>query len=78
MSDNRRNDDNTPNDTESRDEEVASQEELYLEETEEELRVILTSDGQSPAQTTAEYWRTKIEELEVDWEGDIFHGRDEQ
>ena len=47
---------------------LASQEEIYLEETEEEVRVILTSGDQSPSQTTAEYWQSKIEELEVDWE----------
>jgi hypothetical protein len=49
-------------------EEQASQEELYLEETEEEVRAILTSDDQVPSRTRAEYWRSKIEELELDWE----------
>jgi hypothetical protein len=39
----KRNDENTPTDTEDY-ETVASQEEIYLEETEEELRVMLTSD----------------------------------
>jgi len=42
-------------------EERASQEELYLEETEEEVRAILTSDDQLPSGTRAEYWRSKIE-----------------
>jgi len=49
-------------------EEQASQEELYLEETEEEIRAILVSDDQVPARTKAQYWRSKIEELELDWE----------
>ena len=49
-------------------EEQASQEELYLEETEEEVRASLTSDDQVPSRTTAEYWRSKIEEVELDWE----------
>ena len=61
-------DKSTPTDTEACYETLASQEELYLEETEEELRAILTSDDQSPSQTKAEYWRSKIEELELDWE----------
>jgi hypothetical protein len=46
----------------------ASQEELYLEETEQEVRAILTSDDQGSSRTTAEYWQSKIEELELDWE----------
>jgi hypothetical protein len=37
------NDKNIPMDTDAYDEELASQEELYLEETEEEVRAILTS-----------------------------------
>lgn len=49
-------------------EEQASQEELYLEETEEELRAVLISDDQVPSGTKAEYWRSKIEEVELDWE----------
>ena len=57
-----------PPDTEACYETVASQEEIYLEETEEEVRAILISDDQSPAQTTAAYWQSKIEELELDWE----------
>jgi len=51
---------------------AASQEELYLEETEAELRAILTSDAQSPSRATAEYWQSKIEELELDWEVERF------
>jgi len=49
-------------------EEQASQEELYLEETEEEVRAILTSADRLSSGTRAEYWRSKIEELELDWE----------
>ena len=57
-----------PADKEDCYETLASQEEIYLEEREEEVRAILTSDDQSPSQTTAEYWESKIEELELDWE----------
>ena len=46
---------------------LASQEESHLEETEEEVHAILTSDDQSASKTTAKYWRSKIEELELDW-----------
>ena len=66
-------DKNIPPDTEACYETLASQEEIYLEETEEEVRAILTSDDQSPSQTTAEYWQGKIEELEVDWEAEGPH-----
>jgi hypothetical protein len=41
-------DENIPTDTEAYCEAVASQEEIYIEETEEELRVILESDYPSP------------------------------
>ena len=64
-------DTNIPVETEDRYETLARQEEIYLEETEEEVRAILTSDDQSPAQTRAKYWRSKIEELELDWEIEI-------
>jgi len=64
-------DTNIPVETEDRDETLARQEEIYLEETEEEVHAILTSDDQSPAQTRAKYWRSKIEELELDWEIEI-------
>ena len=47
---------------------LPEQEELYLEETEEEVRAILTSGDQVPGRTKAEYWRGKIEGLELDWE----------
>lgn len=62
-------------DTEACYETLASQEEIYLEETEEEVRAILTSDDQSPSQTAAEYWQSKIEELELDWEVERSHGQ---
>jgi hypothetical protein len=65
---NQSDDDNIP--TEVCYEEQASQEELYLEETEEEVRAILTSGHQVPSRK-AEYWRSKIEELELHWTGVI-------
>ena len=71
MAINTNNDENIPIETEDRFEKLASREEIYLEETEEEVRAILTSDDQSPVKTTAEYWRSKIEELELDWEIEI-------
>jgi hypothetical protein len=43
-----RNDENIPTDAEAYYEAVASQEEIYLEETEEELRMILASDDPPP------------------------------
>jgi hypothetical protein len=43
-----RNDENIPTDREACYEAVASQEEIYLEETEEELRAILESDDSPP------------------------------
>jgi len=64
---------NIPPETEDRYETLASQEEIYLEETEEEVRAILTSGDQSPSQTTAECWQSKIEELELDWEVERSH-----
>jgi hypothetical protein len=57
---------NSPPDEEACREEVASQEEVYLETTEEELRADLISE---PA--TAKHWRMKREKLESDWEGEI-------
>jgi hypothetical protein len=66
-------DENIPTNTEAYYETVASREEIYLEETEEEVRAILTSGDQSPSQTTAEYWQSKIEELELDWEVERSH-----
>ena len=67
------NDDNSiPDDTEACYETVASQEEIYLEETEEEVRAILTSSDQSPSQPTAQNWRSKIEEIELGWEVEKF------
>ena len=44
-----RNGENIPTETEAYYEAVASQEEIYLEETEEELRMILESDDLLPA-----------------------------
>lgn len=61
-------DKNIPADTEACYETLAGQEEIYLEEREEEVRAILTSGDLSPSRTTAEYWQSKIEALELDWE----------
>lgn len=69
---------NIPNDSDAYYEEVASREEIYLEEVEEEVRAILTSDAKVPSQTKAEHWRSKIEELELDWEVERFHDRCEE
>ena len=66
MSINPSKDRNIPTDTEACYEAVASQEEIYLEETEEEVRAILMSDDPSPHKT-AEYWQKKREELELGW-----------
>ena len=45
---NKSHDENIPSQTEAYYEKLASQEEKYLEETEEELRAIVTFDDQSP------------------------------
>lgn len=71
MTINTNDDTSIPIGTEDRYETLASQEEIYLEETEEEVRAILISDDQSGVKTTAKYWRSKIEELELDWEIEI-------
>jgi hypothetical protein len=47
------NDEDFPTDTEAYYEAVASQEEIYLEETEEELRVILECDGSLPPRSVS-------------------------
>ncbi len=70
MSINMDNEKNSPPDTEACYETVASQEEIYLETTEEELRASLTSEP-----TTAEHWRSNREKLELDWEQEIFDDR---
>ena len=46
---------NTPTDTDANCEMIASQEEMYLEETEEELRAIFISDDPSRHNIRAEY-----------------------
>ncbi len=58
---------NIPNDTEAYYEELAGQEEVYLEVTEEELRAILTSSDPSQHKTTVECWEMQREELERGW-----------
>src|SRR5207248_10264111 len=47
------NDNSIPTNTEAYYETVASQEEIYLEETEEELRAILTSDDPSSSRSNS-------------------------
>ena len=66
---------NIPTHTEAYYEELAGTEEIYLEETEEEVRAILASDDQGPSRATAENWRSKIEELELGWEVERFYDR---
>ena len=70
MSTNMDDEKNIPPDTEACYETVASQEELYLETTEEELRADLTSEP-----TVAEQLRRNREKLELEWEGEIFDDR---
>jgi len=67
MAINTNNDKNIPAETEACYETIASQEEIYLEETEEEVRAILTSDDPSPHNPTAECWERKLEQLELGW-----------
>jgi hypothetical protein len=49
MSINMNDETNIPTDAEAYYEELAGQEEIYLEETKEEVRAILTSDDPSPS-----------------------------
>ena len=64
-------DSNIPTYTDAYYEAVASQEEIYLEETEEELRASFTSGDPSPQNATAACWRRKREELELGWTAEI-------
>ena len=59
-----------PPDTEACYETVASQEEIYLETTEEELRADATCEL-----TVAEQLRRNREKLELEWEGEIIDDR---
>ena len=70
MSINVGNEKNNPPDNEACYETVASQEEIYLETTEEELRADLTCE-----QTIAERLRTNREKLELIWELEKFDDR---
>ena len=70
MSINRDNQNDIPPDTESCEETVASQEEIYLETTEEELRADFNSE-----RTIAEHLRINREKLELDWELEKFDDR---
>ena len=68
---------NIPTHTDAYYEAVASQEEIYLEETEEELRAIFISDDPSRHNTTVECWRRKREETELGWTEEIDDQRKE-
>ena len=57
------NDESIPTDTEAYCEKVASQEEIYLEETEEELRAILIFNNSSPSESLDEQLDHAVEEL---------------
>lgn len=61
---------NNAPDSETCSETVASQEEVYLETTEEELRADLTCEP-----TTAENLRSNREKLELGWELEKFDDR---
>lgn len=63
MSINMSNDATIPTDSEAYYETVVSQEEIYLEETEEELRAILTFDDPSPSEDVDEPLEQAAEEL---------------
>jgi hypothetical protein len=68
MSINMSNDKNIPTDTEACYEELASQEEIYLEETEEELRAILIFDDPSPSGNNSGMLAEICGERKLDWE----------
>lgn len=63
MSPCKRTEENTPTDTDAYYETVASQEEIYLEETEEELRAILIFDNPCPPESVDERLEQAAEEL---------------
>lgn len=69
MSIDKRNDESIPTDTEACYEELASQEEIYLEETEEELRAILIFDDPSPSGNSRGTLSENCEERELGLEG---------
>jgi hypothetical protein len=68
MSLNMGNDKHIPAETEAYYETVASQEEIYLEETEEELRAILISEDPSPSPNNSLAFGEICKERELDWE----------
>jgi len=68
MSINMSNENNIPTDTEAYYEMVASQEEIYLEETEEELRAILIFYDPPPSQNTSTILPESCQERESDRE----------
>ena len=62
------NDKNIPTNTEAYYEELASQEEIYLEETEEELRAILIFDDRPPSENNSGMLAENCGERELHWE----------
>jgi hypothetical protein len=67
MSINMSNDKNIPTDAEAYYETIASQEEIYLEETEEELRAILISYDTSPSRNSGSTLAKNRGERKLDW-----------
>jgi hypothetical protein len=70
MSTNMNNDKDNPTDAEACYETVAGQEEIYLEETEEEVRAILVFCDPPPSQNNDLTLGEKCEVRELDWEAD--------
>ena len=62
---------NIQNDSDAYYETNASQEEIYLEEVEEELRAIVTSDDPSPHNSTAELLAEETRATELGWRTEI-------
>jgi len=71
MSIDKSNDESIPTYTEAYYEELASQEELYLEETEEEVRAILVSNDSSASQNDRSTMTENCGERELDLEVNI-------
>ena len=76
MSINIGNNKDVPADIDAYHEAVASQEELYLEEREEEVRAILISQDPSPNNARAECWQRRLEDLEIGWRMEIDERRE--
>lgn len=72
MSGNKNNDKKPLADQEACYEQIAGQEEIYLEETEEEVSAVLISYGVSPSQNDCS---TKLGDQNLDWERVLLTGR---